>query len=83
LEKGGFEVSYALLFDRPTLLEGGNAGMINWIEMFAGSFWAGLSEEVRSQVIHAVAERLRSTQYRDGNWIADYRRIRVFAVKTF
>lgn len=79
LEKQGFEVSYAVLFDRPTLLEGGNTGMANWIEMFAGGFFVGLSEEVRSQVIKAVAERLRSTQYRDGNWIADYRRIRVVA----
>jgi trans-aconitate methyltransferase len=81
LEKHGFEVSYVVLFDRPTPLEGGNAGMVNWIEMFAGVFFAGMSEEVRSQVINAVAERLRSTQYRDGSWIADYRRIRVVAVK--
>lgn len=83
LEKRGFEVSYAVLFDRPTLLEGGTTGMANWIEMFAAGFLSGLSEEVRSQVIKAVEERLRSTQYRDGNWIADYRRIRVVAVKTF
>ena len=81
LEKGGFEVGYGVLFDRPTTLEGGNAGMANWIEMFAGGFLLGLSEEVRSQVIKAVAERLRSTQYRDSNWIADYRRIRVVATK--
>jgi trans-aconitate 2-methyltransferase len=81
LEKQGFDVSYAVLFDRPTLLEGGNAGMVNWIEMFAGGFFSGLSEEVRSQVINEVEQRLRSTQYRDGTWIADYRRIRVVAVK--
>ncbi|XZO02013.1 MAG: hypothetical protein ACM65L_26725 [Microcoleus sp.] len=49
--------------------------------MFAGGFFSGLSEEVRSQVINAVVENLRSTQYRDRNWIADYRRIRVVAVK--
>ena len=81
LEKQGFDVSYAVLFDRPTPLEGGSAGMVNWIEMFAGGFFAGLSEEVRSQVINEVEQRLRSTQYRDGTWIADYRRIRVVAVK--
>jgi trans-aconitate methyltransferase len=81
LEKQGFEVSYAVLFDRPTPLEGGNAGMVNWIEMFAGVFFSGLSDEVRSQVIKEVEERLRSTQYRDGTWVADYRRIRVVALK--
>lgn len=79
LEKRGFEVGYAVLFDRPTLLEGGTTGMANWIEMFAGAFLLGLSEDVRSQVISYVEHRLRSTQYRDGNWIADYRRIRVVA----
>jgi trans-aconitate methyltransferase len=79
LEKQGFEVGYAVLFDRPTRLECGKFGMANWIEMFAGGFFVGLSEEVRSQVIKAVEERLRSTQYCDGNWIADYRRIRIVA----
>jgi trans-aconitate methyltransferase len=81
LEKHGFEVSYAVLFDRPTLLEEGSAGMVNWIEMFAGGFLSGLSEEVRSRAILAVEERLRPTLYRDGHWSADYRRIRVVAVK--
>ena len=81
LENHGFEVSYAVLFDRPTPLEGGSAGMVNWIEMFAGGFLSGLSDEVQSHVIDRVEERLRPALYRDGNWSADYRRIRVVAVK--
>jgi len=81
LEKQGFDVGYAVLFDRPTPLEGGSAGMVNWIEMFAGGFLSGLSDNVRSQVINSVEERLRPALYRDGNWSADYRRIRVVAVK--
>ncbi|MEG3848681.1 methyltransferase domain-containing protein [Microcoleus sp. herbarium19] len=81
LEKRGFEVGYAVLFDRLTVLEGGSAGMVNWIEMFAGGFLSGLSDDVRSRVIHTVEERLLSVLYRDGNWTADYRRIRIVAVK--
>lgn len=81
LENGGFDVSYAVLFDRPTPLEGGSAGMVNWIEMFAGGLLSGLSPEVRSRAIDRVEELLRPALYRDGNWIADYRRIRVVAVK--
>ncbi|NJL66843.1 MAG: methyltransferase domain-containing protein [Richelia sp. CSU_2_1] len=81
LESRDFEVRYAVLFDRPTPLEGGSYGMVNWIEMFAGGWLSGLSEEVRSRAIQAVAEKVRSTLYRDGNWIADYRRIRIVAVK--
>ncbi|MBE9183641.1 methyltransferase domain-containing protein [Microcoleus sp. LEGE 07076] len=80
LENHGFDVVYAVLFDRPTPLAGGSAGMVNWIEMFAGEFLSGLSPEVRSHVIKQVEERLRSALYRDGNWSADYRRIRVVAV---
>ncbi len=83
LEKQGFDVGYAVLFDRPTLLEGGSAGMVNWIEMFAGGFLSGWSDDVRSRAILAVEECLRPTLYRDGNWIADYRRIRVVAVKNY
>ena len=81
VEKQGFDVGYAFLFDRPTPLEGGSAGMVNWIEMFAGGFLSGLSDHVRSQVINAVEERLWPALYRDGSWIADYRRIRVVAIK--
>ena len=72
---------YAVLFDRPTPLEGGSAGMVNWIKMFAGGFFSGLSDDVRSHVIRTVEEHLRSVLYRDGNWNADYRRIRIVAVK--
>ena len=81
LEKQGFDVGYAVLFDRPTPLEGGSAGMANWIKMFAGGFLSGLSNDVRSHVIRTVEEHLRSVLYRDGNWNADYRRIRIVAVK--
>lgn len=81
LEKHGFDVGYAVLFDRPTPLECGSAGMVNWIEMFAGGFLSGLSDDVRSHVMNSVEERLRPALYRDGNWIADYRRIRVVAIK--
>jgi len=71
-------VRYAVLFNRRTPLW---AGMVSCIEMFAPEFWSGLSEDVRSHVINAVEERLRPTLCRDGNWIADYRRIRVLAIK--
>ncbi len=83
LEKQGFEVGYAVLFERPTPLEGGRLGMVSLIERFAGEFWWGLSDHVRSQVMKSVEERLRPTLYRDGNWIADYRRIRVVAIKNY
>jgi trans-aconitate 2-methyltransferase len=81
LKQHGFDVREAVLVERPTPLEGGRLGMVSLIERFAGEFWWGLSDRVRSQVMNSVEERLRPALYRDGNWIADYRTIRVVAVK--
>ncbi|MFB2769766.1 methyltransferase domain-containing protein [Pelatocladus sp. BLCC-F211] len=82
LEKQGLEVTYATLFDRPTPLEGGNMGMANWLQMFFTSqFLTGLSPTQQTKVIQAVEERLQPILYQDGKWWADYRRIRVVAIK--
>ncbi len=80
LEAAGFEVQFAHLFDRPTKLEGDD-GMRNWLEMFAGSWLASLAEEIRQNVLQRAVELLRATQWQDGQWFADYRRLRVVAKK--
>lgn len=81
LEKQGFDVTLCVLFDRPTLLEDGEAGLANWLQMFASSLLAQVSTEQLPQVIQSVEERLKPILYKDGNWTADYRRIRVVAIK--
>ncbi|MEH2359296.1 class I SAM-dependent methyltransferase [Nostoc sp.] len=81
LEQQGFDVIHAILFPRPTPLAEGEAGMANWIQMFASSFLAGLSGEQQTQVIRAVEEQLKPTLYQQGTWTADYRRIRIVAIK--
>jgi len=81
LENQGFDVRDAVLFNRRTPLW---EGIVSWIERFAPKFWSNLklSDDERAHVINEVAERLRPTLCRDDhNWIADYRRIRVVAVK--
>ncbi|WP_373528617.1 trans-aconitate 2-methyltransferase [Nostoc sp.] len=81
LEQQGFDVIHAILFARPTPLAEGEASMANWIQMFATSFLAGLSSEQKIQVIRVVEEHLKPTLYQQGTWIADYRRIRIVAIK--
>jgi trans-aconitate methyltransferase len=81
LEQQGFDVTYAVLFDRPTRLEDGEAGLAKWLQMFASRYLEGLSSVQRSRLIQIVEESLKPTLYREGIWIADYRRIRVIAVK--
>ncbi|MEH1970826.1 MULTISPECIES: class I SAM-dependent methyltransferase [unclassified Nostoc] len=81
LEQQGFDVIYSSLFARPTSLADGEAGMANWIQMFASTFLAGLSSEQQIQVIRVVEEYLKPTLYQQGTWTADYRRLRVVAIK--
>jgi trans-aconitate 2-methyltransferase len=78
LEAGGLEVTYAVLFDRPTPLEG-EAGLRHWVEMFAGEFLEKLKGGRREEFMRRVEEEARPALYRDGTWFADYRRLRVVA----
>lgn len=79
LEKHGLEVTYALLFDRPTPLEDGERGLQNWLGMFGGAFLDKLTAKQREQAIAAVEEQARPTLFHDGHWVMDYRRLRVEA----
>ncbi len=55
--------------------------MANWIRMFASSFLTGFADEQQTQVIRVVEEYLKPTLYQQGTCIADYRRIRIVAIK--
>jgi trans-aconitate methyltransferase len=81
LESHGFQVSRAIYFDRPTPLGGGDKGLENWIKMFADNFLAAVPADRRTDVMRDVENELRSEAYRDGTWFADYRRIRVLAIR--
>ncbi len=80
LERESFEVVYATLRDRPTKLAG-ERGLANWLEMFAGSYLAQ-SPATKTELIARTEAKLRSRFYREGNWIASYRRICLVAIKT-
>lgn len=83
LEAEGFEVRQAVLFDRPTDLEDGAAGLENWLGMFGDELFAECDEEERTAVVSAVEDRLRPALYdeKTERWTADYRRLRVVAVR--
>jgi trans-aconitate 2-methyltransferase len=81
LEHQGFEVRYATLFDRPTALDG-PSGLANWLQMFANSLLKGRSLQEQQQIIHLVETQLQPTLFRDHQWWADYRRLRIVAIRT-
>ncbi|WP_026675280.1 class I SAM-dependent methyltransferase [Alkalihalobacterium bogoriense] len=80
LEETGFTVHFIQHFDRPTPLIGEN-GLSNWIDMFGGDIFAGITEHIKVQIISSVEKNLRNVLYRNGQWIADYKRLRVVASK--
>jgi trans-aconitate methyltransferase len=81
LEDSGFEVQFMSLFDRPTALSDGDAGLRNWIVMFGSDYLTGLDLEKREKFLRNVEDSLRPGLFHDGQWWADYRRLRVVAVK--
>ena len=79
LEKYDLEVIFAQLYDRPTPLNEGEAGLRNWILMFGESYLEELSSVEKEQVLRGAEENLRPILYNGTPWVADYRRIRVVA----
>ena len=79
LEKYGFQVRYANLFDRPTPL--GEGGLGKWLEMFIKRPFEGIGEDVKSSIIRDVVSASEKDLFRCGKWYADYVRLRIRAVK--
>ncbi len=80
LEQHGLEVTFATLFDRPTPLEG-ETGLRDWLRMFGGAFLDAMPVDRRDAFIDRVEQLARPTLYGESGWFADYRRLRVVAVK--
>jgi trans-aconitate 2-methyltransferase len=78
LEQAGLEVTAAALFDRPTILEG-EEGIRHWVAMFACDLLGQVPTGEQDAFFHHVEEVLRPSLYRDGQWFADYRRLRIVA----
>lgn len=78
LERHGLEPVYAVLFDRPTPLEGED-GLRNWLRMFAEGYLRHVPPEHREEIIARTEDHARPRLYRDGTWFADYRRLRIVA----
>jgi trans-aconitate methyltransferase len=81
LEERGMLVTFAVLFDRPTPLEGGERGLRDWLEMF-GMFASNvLSTDQREELMRRIETLARPALFRDGVWTVDYKRLRMIAVK--
>ncbi|RNL51200.1 class I SAM-dependent methyltransferase [Pedobacter jejuensis] len=80
LESKGFEVEQAWLFDRPTKLIGDD-GMYTWINQFAQHALKNLDETQAESIKNLAVEILKPNCFTNAEWVADYRRLRVKAIK--
>jgi trans-aconitate methyltransferase len=78
LEGAGLEVTFATLFERPTVVE---AGLRSWVEMYGTTFLNAVGEAKREPFLEAVENTGRPTLFKEGKWVTDYRRLRVVALR--
>lgn len=81
LERHSLEVTYGLLFDRPTPLEDGDDGLRTWLNMFGGPMFEKLSPALAEQLLAETIREARPHLFRGGQWTLDYRRLRLVARK--
>ena len=80
LEAHGFEARYATLFDRPTQLDDGEAGLAAWLGTFGDRSLGSVPEGDRWSVVGTgVEDRLRNDLYDGGTWTAHHRWLRFVA----
>ncbi|HEY6285861.1 MAG TPA: methyltransferase domain-containing protein [Ktedonobacteraceae bacterium] len=81
LEKHDLDVQSALLFERPTPLEEGEMGLRNWIKMFGERVFQNVPVDVKQQILERTEEKIRVRLFNNGQWVADYTRLRIVAYK--
>lgn len=81
LEAQGFTIRYATYYDRKTVLNDSETGIKDWIKMFGEKFLEGVQEESIDEILNKTQEKIRSTNFEDGKWFGDYKRLRIVAYK--
>ncbi|TDQ32213.1 methyltransferase domain-containing protein [Zeaxanthinibacter enoshimensis] len=81
LESAGFRVIFAEHFDRSTELADPDSGIKDWLSMFTGPFFTGIPGDHKEEILNEVQQKCREQCWHNGKWYADYKRIRVIAIK--
>jgi len=81
LEKKGFRVRFAAHFDRPTELKDTENGIKDFIKMFGNAFFTDIPEKAIDPILTEIQEAVRPTNYRNGSWYGNYKRLRIAAIK--
>ena len=77
--QAGFSVKQITLFERPTPLP---TGLRQWLDTFAHHFVSDLTEQQHAQVLDKACDNLKGIlSTNDGQWFADYVRLRFVLIK--
>jgi hypothetical protein len=78
LQSHGLRVEQMALIPRPTPLP--KSGMSGWLKTFRSGVLGGLPEAIRETVVEETAALLApALRDEEGNWVADYVRLRFVA----
>lgn len=80
LEKSNFRVVHAEHFDRLTPLRS-DQGIKDWFLMFGEYLFTGISDAEKDDILNEVQDKLKATHFINNVWNADYKRIRIVAIK--
>jgi trans-aconitate methyltransferase len=81
LEDQGFRVTFAAHYDRQTPLQDGDKGVAKWIAMFGNEYMKGVPEGEKQQLLKEITDLLEPQYNENGQWYADYKRLRFIAIK--
>jgi trans-aconitate methyltransferase len=74
-------VTYAVHFERKTLLQDGGKGVAKWIAMFGSQYLEDIPESEKQEILEEITKLLEPDYNEGGQWYADYKRLRFVAVK--
>lgn len=52
-----------------------------WLDSFADDFFPEFSSQERTEIYRKIKQKLNAQLFTEGNWVADYKRLQVIAVK--
>ncbi len=81
LEQEGFRVTLAQHYNRPTELLESDNGIKDWLDMFAKNYFINVNEKHKEEILNHIQNDLRPKLFSSGKWLADYKRIRIVALK--
>ena len=81
LEKRGLKVTFAVHYERETRLNDNENGIKEWIKLFGSAYLKEIDNDVIETILDEVQNNLQPVLFKNDHWYADYKRLRVIAVK--